>query len=118
MHDAVTRPTPPATAAAWPRRINHTVVVGGVKVGGGHPVVVQSMTNTDTADIAGSVKQVAELWRAGSELVRLTVNNPESAAAIPRIREKLDMMGVSVPLIGDFHYNGHLLLTRYPDFAV
>lgn len=117
MHDAVTRPTPPATAAPWPRRITHTVDIGGVKVGGGHPVVVQSMTNTDTADVAASVKQVAELWRAGSEMVRLTVNNPESAAAIPRIREKLDMMGVAVPLIGDFHYNGHQLLAGEPACA-
>ena len=86
-------------------------------VGGAAPVVVQSMTNTDTADIAASVKQVAELWRAGSELVRLTVNNPESAAAIPRIRDKLAMMGVSVPLIGDFHYNGHQLLAAEPACA-
>ncbi len=117
MHDAVSRPTPPANAAAWPRRITHTVDIGGVKVGGGQPVVVQSMTNTDTADIAGSVRQVAELWRAGSEMVRLTVNNPESAAAIPRIREKLDMMGVAVPLIGDFHYNGHQLLAGEPACA-
>ncbi len=117
MHDAVTRPTPPADATAWPRRITHAVDIGGVKVGGGHPVVVQSMTNTDTADIAASVRQVAELWRAGSEMVRLTVNNPESAAAIPRIREKLEMMGVSVPLIGDFHYNGHQLLAGEPACA-
>ncbi len=117
MHDAVSRPTPPANAAAWPRRITHTVDIGGVKVGGGLPVVVQSMTNTDTADIAGSVRQVAELWRAGSEMVRLTVNNPESAAAIPRIREKLDMMGIAVPLIGDFHYNGHQLLAGEPACA-
>jgi len=117
MHDAVSRPTPPANAAAWPRRITHAVDIGGVKVGGGHPVVVQSMTNTDTADIAGSVRQVAELWRAGSEMVRLTVNNPESAAAIPRIREKLDMMGIAVPLIGDFHYNGHQLLAGEPACA-
>jgi (E)-4-hydroxy-3-methylbut-2-enyl-diphosphate synthase len=117
MHDAVTRPTPPANAASWPRRITQTVQVGGVLLGGGHPVVVQSMTNTDTADIAGSVKQVAELWRAGSEMVRLTVNNPESAAAIPRIADKLRMMGVDVPLIGDFHYNGHQLLTNEPACA-
>ncbi|GGD39958.1 flavodoxin-dependent (E)-4-hydroxy-3-methylbut-2-enyl-diphosphate synthase [Pseudoxanthomonas indica] len=117
MHDAVTRPTPPADATAWPRRITHAVDIGGVKVGGGQPVVVQSMTNTDTADVASSVKQVADLWRAGSELVRLTVNNPESAAAIPRIREKLDMMGVPVPLIGDFHYNGHTLLSGEPACA-
>ncbi|MFA4540743.1 flavodoxin-dependent (E)-4-hydroxy-3-methylbut-2-enyl-diphosphate synthase, partial [Xanthomonas perforans] len=83
----------------------------------GHPVVVQSMTNTDTADIAGSVKQVADLWRAGSEMVRLTVNNAESAAAIPRIVDKLRMMGIEVPLIGDFHYNGHQLLAAEPACA-
>ncbi|MFA4270959.1 flavodoxin-dependent (E)-4-hydroxy-3-methylbut-2-enyl-diphosphate synthase, partial [Xanthomonas perforans] len=82
-----------------------------------HPVVVQSMTNTDTADIAGSVKQVADLWRAGSEMVRLTVNNAESAAAIPRIVDKLRMMGIEVPLIGDFHYNGHQLLAAEPACA-
>jgi len=117
MHDAVTRPTPPTDAAPWPRRITQAVQIGNAVVGGGRPVVVQSMTNTDTADIAGSVKQVAELWRAGSEMVRLTVNNPESAAAIPRIREKLEMMGISVPLIGDFHYNGHQLLTGEPACA-
>ncbi len=117
MHDAVTRPTPPTDAAPWPRRITQAVRIGNAVVGGGHPVVVQSMTNTDTADVASSVKQVAELWRAGSELVRLTVNNPESAAAIPRIREKLDMMGVPVPLIGDFHYNGHQLLAGEPACA-
>ncbi|WP_411244770.1 flavodoxin-dependent (E)-4-hydroxy-3-methylbut-2-enyl-diphosphate synthase, partial [Xanthomonas hortorum] len=81
------------------------------------PVVVQSMTNTDTADIAGSVKQVSELWRAGSEMVRLTVNNAESAAAIPRIVDKLRMMGIEVPLIGDFHYNGHQLLAAEPACA-
>ena len=117
MHDAVTRPTPPTDAAPWPRRITQAVRIGNTTVGGGRPVVVQSMTNTDTADIAGSVKQVAELWRAGSEMVRLTVNNPESAAAIPRIREKLEMMGISVPLIGDFHYNGHQLLAGEPACA-
>ncbi|MFA4774738.1 flavodoxin-dependent (E)-4-hydroxy-3-methylbut-2-enyl-diphosphate synthase, partial [Xanthomonas perforans] len=93
------------------------VKIGGVTVGGGHPVVVQSMTNTDTADIAGSVKQVADLWRAGSEMVRLTVNNAESAAAIPRIVDKLRMMGIEVPLIGDFHYNGHQLLAAEPACA-
>ncbi|PPJ42404.1 MULTISPECIES: flavodoxin-dependent (E)-4-hydroxy-3-methylbut-2-enyl-diphosphate synthase [unclassified Pseudoxanthomonas] len=117
MHDAVTRPTPPTDAAPWPRRITQAVQIGNAVVGGGRPVVVQSMTNTDTADIAGSVKQVAELWRAGSEMVRLTVNNPESAAAIPRIREKLEMMGITVPLIGDFHYNGHQLLAGEPACA-
>ena len=86
-------------------------------MGGGHPVVVQSMTNTDTADIASTVKQVAELWRAGSEMVRVTVNNPESAAAVPHIVEKLRMMGIEVPVIGDFHYNGHTLLTNEPACA-
>ena len=110
QHDAITQPTPPASAAPWPRRTTRQVLVGGVAVGGGAPVVVQSMTNTDTADVASSVRQVAELWRAGSELVRLTVNTPEAAAAIPRIRDKLAMMGVEVQLIGDFHYNGHQLL--------
>ncbi|MGC7384976.1 flavodoxin-dependent (E)-4-hydroxy-3-methylbut-2-enyl-diphosphate synthase [Xanthomonas citri pv. citri] len=117
MHDAVTRPTPPADATAWPRRITRAVNIGRVTVGGGHPVVVQSMSNTDTADIAGCVKQVADLWRAGSEMVRLTVNNAESAAAIPRIVDKLRMMGIEVPLIGDFHYNGHQLLAAEPACA-
>ncbi|MGD3683616.1 flavodoxin-dependent (E)-4-hydroxy-3-methylbut-2-enyl-diphosphate synthase [Xanthomonas citri pv. citri] len=117
MHDAVTPPTPPPDATAWPRPITRAVKIGSVTVGGGHPVVVQSMTNTDTADIAGSVKQVADLWRAGSEMVRLTVNNAESAAAIPRIVDKLRMMGIEVPLIGDFHYNGHQLLAAEPACA-
>jgi (E)-4-hydroxy-3-methylbut-2-enyl-diphosphate synthase len=88
-----------------------------VKVGGSAPVVVQSMTNTDTADVASTTKQVAELWRAGSELVRITVNNAESAAAVPRIVDKLAMMGITVPLIGDFHYNGHTLLANEPACA-
>lgn len=117
MYDAVSRPTPPADATAWPRRITHAVNIGGVLVGGGNPVVVQSMTNTDTADVQSSVRQVAELWRAGSEMVRLTVNNAESAAAIPRIVDKLAMMGIEVPLIGDFHYNGHQLLAAEPACA-
>lgn len=117
MHDAVTRPTPPSDATAWPRRQTHAVQIGGVTVGGGKPVVVQSMTNTDTSDVASSVKQVAELWRAGSEMVRLTVNTVEAAAAIPRIVDKLAMMGIDVPLIGDFHYNGHQLLTAEPACA-
>ncbi|MFA4110129.1 flavodoxin-dependent (E)-4-hydroxy-3-methylbut-2-enyl-diphosphate synthase, partial [Xanthomonas perforans] len=99
------------------KRKTQAVKIGSVTVGGGHPVVVQSMTNTDTADIAGSVKQVADLWRAGSEMVRLTVNNAESAAAIPRIVDKLRMMGIEVPLIGDFHYNGHQLLAAEPACA-
>jgi (E)-4-hydroxy-3-methylbut-2-enyl-diphosphate synthase len=86
-------------------------------IGGNAPVVVQSMTNTDTADALGTAKQVAELARAGSELVRITVNTPEAAAAVPVIREQLDRMGIDVPLIGDFHYNGHTLLKSYPECA-
>lgn len=93
------------------------VTVGNVKVGGGAPIVVQSMTNTDTADIEGTVKQVAALARQGSEMVRITVDREEAAAAVPHIREKLDKMGVDVPLIGDFHYIGHKLLAEYPDCA-
>jgi len=93
------------------------VNVGGVKIGGDSPVVVQSMTNTDTADISSSTEQVAQLAEAGSELVRLTVNNEESAAAIPRIRDNLAAKGINIPLVGDFHYNGHKLLTRYPECA-
>ena len=100
-----------------PRRATRQVVIGGVKVGGNAPVVVQSMTNTDTGDVASTTKQVAELWRAGSELVRITVNNAESAAAVPRIVDKLAMMGITVPLIGDFHYNGHTLLANEPACA-
>ncbi len=99
------------------RRDTRQVVIGGVKVGGTAPVVVQSMTNTDTADVASTTRQVAELWRAGSELVRVTVNNAESAAAVPRIVDKLAMMGISVPMIGDFHYNGHTLLANEPACA-
>nr|WP_244240750.1 flavodoxin-dependent (E)-4-hydroxy-3-methylbut-2-enyl-diphosphate synthase [Luteimonas yindakuii] len=100
-----------------PRRVTRQVRIGQVAVGGDAPVVVQSMTNTDTADIAGTAKQIADLWRAGSELVRITVNNPESAAAVPRIVERLAMQGVEVPIIGDFHYNGHQLLEREPACA-
>ena len=99
------------------RRQTTTVDVGGVLVGSGHPVVVQSMTNTDTADADATALQVAQLAHAGSELVRVTVNNDAAAQAVPVIREKLDRLGVGVPLIGDFHYNGHLLLTRYPEAA-
>jgi (E)-4-hydroxy-3-methylbut-2-enyl-diphosphate synthase len=99
------------------RRQTVTAVVGGVPVGAGHPIVVQSMTNTDTADVASTVAQVAALARAGSELVRVTVNNEEAAAAVPEIVERLDRIGVTVPIIGDFHYNGHLLLTRFPACA-
>jgi (E)-4-hydroxy-3-methylbut-2-enyl-diphosphate synthase len=99
------------------RRTTGTVRVGGMPVGSGHPVVVQSMTNTDTADAAATATQVAELAAAGSELVRVTVNNDESAAAVPEIMRRLADKGVVVPVIGDFHYNGHLLLAKYPDCA-
>ncbi len=88
-----------------------------VRLGGGAPVVVQSMTNTDTADVAATAAQVQALARAGSELVRITVNTPAAAAAVPAIRERLDRMGVDVPLVGDFHYNGHKLLTQFPECA-
>ena len=94
-----------------------TVEVGGVLIGSGHPVVVQSMTNTDTADADATAIQVAQLAHAGSELVRVTVNNDAAAEAVPLIRAKLDSLGVGVPLIGDFHYNGHLLLTKHPACA-
>lgn len=99
------------------RRPTRAVRVGNVVVGGTAPVVVQSMTNTDTADYLGTALQVAELARAGSELVRITVNTEAAAAAVPRIREHLDRMGVAVPLIGDFHFNGHRLLADFPDCA-
>ena len=99
------------------RRISVAVNVGGVAVGGSHPVVVQSMTNTDTADVTGTANQVMELARAGSELVRVTVNTDEAAAAVPKIAETLKLYGVSVPIVGDFHYNGHLLLKKYPACA-
>ncbi len=99
------------------RRATVSVDVGGVLIGSSHPIVVQSMTNTDTADADATAIQVAQLAHAGSELVRVTVNNEAAAEAVPRIREKLDRLGVGVPIIGDFHYNGHLLLTKYPACA-
>jgi (E)-4-hydroxy-3-methylbut-2-enyl-diphosphate synthase len=105
------------TALPKQRRRSVAVKVGTVQIGGGAPVVVQSMTNTDTADVDATMRQVAELARAGSELVRVTVNTEEAAAAVPRIREKLDAQSVHVPLIGDFHYIGHKLLTAYPACA-
>jgi (E)-4-hydroxy-3-methylbut-2-enyl-diphosphate synthase len=100
-----------------PRRACSTVSVGRIRVGSDAPIAVQSMTNTDTADIAGSVKQIAQLWRAGSEMVRVTVNNLESAKALPHIADKLEMMGIDVPIVGDFHYNGHQLLSSEPACA-
>ena len=99
------------------RRSAAVVDISGVKVGGGHPIVVQSMTNTDTADSASTINQVMALARAGSELVRVTVNTEEAAAAVPKIVDCLDKFGVPVPIIGDFHYNGHILLRKYPECA-
>jgi len=99
------------------RRKSTPVRVGKVTIGGGAPVVVQSMTNTDTADVVATTAQVVALSAAGSELVRLTVNNEDAAAAVPEIRQRLDAQGVDVPLVGDFHYNGHLLLAKYPQMA-
>ncbi|MGV0954169.1 MAG: flavodoxin-dependent (E)-4-hydroxy-3-methylbut-2-enyl-diphosphate synthase [Fluviibacter sp.] len=99
------------------RKQTRSVAIGGIAMGGGAPVVVQAMTNTDTADVLKTAIQVAELARAGAELVRITVNSPEAAAAVPEIREHLLRMNVDVPLIGDFHYNGHRLLTDYPGCA-
>jgi (E)-4-hydroxy-3-methylbut-2-enyl-diphosphate synthase len=99
------------------RRKSVAVNIGGVKVGGSNPIVVQSMTNTDTADSAGTVNQVMQLVRAGSELVRVTVNTEEAAKAVPTIVKTLRNFGVTVPIIGDFHYNGHILLKKYPDCA-
>ncbi len=100
-----------------PRRPTVTTHVGSVAVGSCHPIVVQSMTNTDTADVTATVRQVAALARAGSELVRVTVNNEDAARAVPEIVEGLDRIGVAVPVVGDFHYNGHLLLTKHPACA-
>ena len=100
-----------------PRRVTQRVTVGNVIIGGGAPILVQSMTNTDTVDAAGTARQVFELAQAGSELVRITVNTPEAAAQVPHIRELLDQLDCSVPLVGDFHYNGHRLLTDFPGCA-
>ncbi len=99
------------------RRKSVVVNIGGVKVGGSNPVVVQSMTNTDTADVTGTVNQVMALANAGSELVRVTVNTEEAAKAVPRIVDTLNLFGMKVPIIGDFHYNGHILLKKYPECA-
>jgi (E)-4-hydroxy-3-methylbut-2-enyl-diphosphate synthase len=100
-----------------PRKHTQQVLVGNVKVGGGAPIVVQSMTNTDTADIAGSVKQIIELSNAGSEIVRVTVNTEEAAKAVPEIVKQLTQQGYNVPIVGDFHFNGHKLLEKYPECA-
>jgi (E)-4-hydroxy-3-methylbut-2-enyl-diphosphate synthase len=105
------------TMAFIQRRKSVTAKIGNVRVGGDVPVVVQSMTNTDTADVQSTVQQVAQLARAGSEMVRVTVNNDAAAQAVPAIVEELDKQNIHVPIIGDFHYNGHLLLTKYPGCA-
>ncbi len=106
-----------APAGPLPRHRTVGVMVGNVQVGGGAPIVVQSMTNTDTADVDGTVAQVSALARAGSEIVRITVDRDEAAAAVPKIRERLDRIGVTVPLVGDFHYIGHQLLADHPACA-
>jgi len=105
------------TAPPITRRRSRAAFVGGIQIGGGAPIVVQSMTNTDTADVGATVVQVKALADAGSELVRITVNTAEAASAVPAIRERLDALGCNVPLIGDFHYNGHKLLSNFPDCA-
>src|ERR1700757_1754056 len=99
------------------RRKTYTAAIGGVRVGSDAPIVVQSMTNTDTADIDGTIRQSMALARAGSELVRVTVNNDDAAKAVPYIVDGLEKLGVPVPIIGDFHYNGHILLKKYPECA-
>jgi (E)-4-hydroxy-3-methylbut-2-enyl-diphosphate synthase len=99
------------------RKITHAVKVGNVQVGGGAPIVVQSMTNTDTANVSATVKQIMELSDAGSELVRITVNSEEAASAVAEIKNQLNVKGYSVPIVGDFHFNGHKLLEKYPDCA-
>src|SRR5271154_3298886 len=99
------------------RRKSVAVSIGGIKVGGSNPIVVQSMTNTDTADVQSTVNQAMALARAGSELVRVTVNTEAAAAAVPKIVDTIAAFGVPVPLIGDFHYNGHILLKKYPECA-
>src|SRR2546422_1258596 len=106
-----------AAAGRQPPRKTYGVKVGHVRVGGGAPIVVQSMTNTDTADVEGTFRQTVELAEAGSEIVRWTVNVPEAAAAVPEIKKRMLHAGCDAPIIGDFHYNGHVLLTKYPECA-
>src|SRR5215207_7605544 len=105
------------TSSLLPRRTSIPVDVGGVVIGGDAPIVVQSMTNTDTADVEGTARQCAALARAGSEIVRITVDRDEAAKAVPHIRDRLAAMGAAVPLVGDFHYNGHTLLSQNPGCA-
>src|SRR3954452_12559840 len=120
IRDAMNKPEkPPQDDTAGPSARHKTtqVMVGNVAVGGGAPIVVQSMTNTDTADVNGTAQQVAALARAGSELVRITVDRDEAAAAVPHIKDRLAQMNVDVPLVGDFHYIGHKLLAEHPACA-
>src|SRR6202011_5066306 len=120
IRDPMNKPIKPSqndVAGPSARRKTTQVMVGNVAVGGGAPIVVQSMTNTDTADVAGTVAQIAALARAGSELVRITVDRDEAAAAVPHIRDALRKRGITTPLIGDFHYIGHKLLADYPACA-
>ncbi len=117
MNERVSLDCLPDRAGPQPRRMTVPVMVGNIAVGGGAPIVVQSMTNTDTADVTGTVAQVAALARQGSELVRITVDRDEAAAAVPHIRERLDRIGCDVPLVGDFHYIGHKLLAEHPACA-
>src|SRR5690606_1289175 len=121
MNDTVNLTSPPCAAGAQARRQTRQVGIKWadniVRVGGNAPVMVQSMTNTDTADAIATAIQVRDLALAGSEVVRITVNTPAAAKEVAAIREQLDRMGVNVPLVGDFHYNGHKLLTQYPDCA-
>src|SRR5512137_3213317 len=119
IRGAMNQPVKPPQNDAGPnaRRNTTQVMVGNVAVGGGAPIVVQSMTNTDTADVEGTVAQVAALSRAGSEMVRITVDREEAAAAVPHIRDALRKRGITTPLIGDFHYIGHKLLAEYPACA-
>ena len=105
------------TMSISPRKQTQQVLIGNIKVGGGAPIVVQSMTNTDTADVAGTVQQIMELSTAGSEMVRITVDREEAAQAVPEIVNRLEQKGISVPIIGDFHFNGHKLLEKYPECA-
>ena len=99
------------------KKLTHQVMVGSISIGGGAPIVVQSMTNTDTADVEKTTEQIFELWKAGSEIVRVTVNNEASADAVPHIIENLQKRNCFVPIVGDFHFNGHKLLQNYPECA-
>ena len=117
LENVVAGMSEPGIFETVPRRKSVAVDVGGVTMGGGAPIVVQSMTNTDTADVDSTVAQVAALARAGSEIVRITVDRDEAAKAVPYIRDRLALMGVETPLVGDFHYIGHKLLTENPACA-